>query len=166
MERETGLEPAALCLGSRCATIAPFPRGKALSRVWLLPNLVVSVGYDRKLFSPPSQAPNRIFSALHCVHVPSTYLYSACQRRRACVRMHVCYDVGGSVRQFVRERQSTAAQVQTSRCPDTGTNCVHIERTRINISAAAQPVPMGTACVGGENQSNCTRDCCTLRLVS
>ena len=26
MERETGLEPAALCLGSRCATIAPFPR--------------------------------------------------------------------------------------------------------------------------------------------
>src|SRR3712207_3283627 len=25
VERETGLEPAALCLGSKCATIAPLP---------------------------------------------------------------------------------------------------------------------------------------------
>ena len=25
LERETGFEPAALCLGSRCATIAPLP---------------------------------------------------------------------------------------------------------------------------------------------
>ncbi len=31
VERETGFEPAALCLGSRCATFAPLPRASTLA---------------------------------------------------------------------------------------------------------------------------------------
>jgi hypothetical protein len=37
LERETGLEPATLCLGSRCATIAPFPPDYAIIASRLLP---------------------------------------------------------------------------------------------------------------------------------
>jgi hypothetical protein len=39
LERETGFEPAALCLGSRCATIAPLPRSVTVAALMVLVKL-------------------------------------------------------------------------------------------------------------------------------
>ena len=55
VERETGFEPAALCLGSRCATIAPLPRALTLAA---FDSLVKYSSERRRAASKSPEAPH------------------------------------------------------------------------------------------------------------